>query len=40
MAHLNNDGMRHNKTTESVMPIFTQFQTTCCLRMRCPQSES
>jgi len=38
MSHLNNDGLRHNKTIELIMLIFTQFQTTCWLW--CPQSES
>jgi len=40
MSHLSNDGLRHNKTIYSIMLIFMQFQTTSCLRMRCPQSES
>jgi len=31
MSHLNNVGLRHNKTVESIMLIFTQFPTTCCL---------
>jgi len=40
MKHVSsdNDELRHNKTIESIMFIFTQFQTTCCLR--CTQSES
>jgi len=38
MSHLNNVGLRHNKTTESILLIFTQFPTTCCLG--CPQSKS
>jgi len=38
MSHLDNVGLRHNKTIESIMLIFTQFLTTRCLR--CPQSES
>jgi len=25
MPHLNNVGLRHNKTTESIVLIFTQF---------------
>ena len=37
MSHLNNVGMRHNKTIESMMLVFIQFPTTCCLS--CPQSE-
>jgi len=40
MSNLIDDGLCHNKTIESVMLIFTQFQTTSCLRIRCPQSES
>jgi len=28
MSHLIKDGLRHNKTTESIMLIFTQYQTT------------
>jgi len=36
LFHLNNDGLLHNRTTESIMLIFTQSQTTLCLR--CPQS--
>jgi len=26
MSHLNNDGLRHNKTIESIILIFKQFQ--------------
>jgi len=32
MSHLNNGWLLHNNTIESIMFIFTQFQTTCCLR--------
>jgi len=28
MSHLNNVGLRHDKTIESIMLIFTQFPTT------------
>jgi len=28
MYHLNNDGLRHNKTIELIMLIFTLFQST------------
>jgi len=38
LSQLNNDGLRHNKTIESIMLIFTQFQPTSCLRY--PQFES
>jgi len=33
MSHLNDDGLRHDKTIESIMLIFTQFQTSRCLRI-------
>jgi len=33
MSHLNNDGLRHDKTIESIMLIFAPFRTTCCLRI-------
>jgi len=29
LSHLNNDGLRHDKNTESTMLIFGQFQATC-----------
>ena len=33
MSRLNNDGLRHDKTIESIMLILAQFQTTCYLRI-------
>jgi len=33
MSHLNNVGLRHDKTIESIMLIFAQFQITCYLRI-------
>jgi len=31
MPHLINDGLRHNKTIESIKLIFTQSRTTVCV---------
>jgi len=40
MSHLNNDGLRQNKTTELIMLIFKQCPTTFMICLRCPQFES